>query len=217
MGPNMKRICIRVPAVGQHLLLKRLLAASILPCSPALAVLSISGYLEIGFLDLQSIILLSKQLTEVTLKQVRIAGPAYAEMWVGTTSSLRKLVLFNVDLSDSVFAEIVKHCPDLRHLEVNKCRYIGDESMQSVAVACPHLRELHLSDLQLTDVSVMAIGAKCAQLTHITLQHVNNLTDDSLVAIAAGCPNLTHFKGSYLGGSFGFTATGCKALTSACA
>jgi hypothetical protein len=141
--------------------------------------------------------------------------PGEALRWC---AALRKLHIVSPDDMTQTVRLLGAHCPELREFTVTSVIVTtgGCDSAALVALAqgCPRLSNLRL-DVQPADAVMVALGAHCHDLSHLSLSFTSNdtLTDVGLCALAQGCPKLRA-----LGGIFEppVTMVGITALATHC-
>jgi hypothetical protein len=74
----------------------------------------------------------------------------------------------------------------MRTLNLKACSTLEGQHIQSLSQACPFLRQLNLSDCNLTDESVIAIGC-CIKLKSLQLNGNQNVTTSALFQVALNC------------------------------
>jgi F-box/leucine-rich repeat protein 2/20 len=115
--------------------------------------------------------------------------------------------------ADKVKAEAVKNgCDDT----------ITDEGITHLAITCPGLTHINLSNTLVTDIAVTALATNCPGLKDVNLgscngkkgfaNHNGGVTDVGIAALADNCPNLVHIALS----STVVTDVGIVALASKC-
>ena len=101
-----------------------------------------------------------------------------------------------------------KHCPRLRSLRLSECKQVSDVGILQLSNHCTGLETLDLSRSELafkiTDVSLLALGERCHELTDLNLSGCTFLTDAGLDWLAGGCTSLTSLD---LSGLFKLTDT----------
>lgn len=107
-------------------------------------------------------------------------------------SSLRKIRLQNCSyVTDASIRAIGKYCLRLMELDLTGCTQVTDEA---IAALCqlPYLRSLGLSQTQITDHSLIAIGQSSFHYTlnEINLRLCEEITDDGFGFLLKNCPKL---------------------------
>lgn len=87
--------------------------------------------------------------------------------------------------------------PNLQHLDLTQCERISDEGVVKVAQGCPELRHISLAECNITDASILALGAAvdaqgsgCYHLETVRLAYCREIGDAALHKLARGCPNV---------------------------
>jgi hypothetical protein len=113
---------------------------------------------------------------------------------------LRSLTVTEIEMSNSTFVELGKHCPHLEYIYNSNCHGRWGAPVNNVGVAalaqgCPRLRHLDLSPLrrpvELGDAGAIAVAEHCASLTHLNLSFTG-VTDAGVVAVAKHCSLMEH-------------------------
>jgi hypothetical protein len=93
-------------------------------------------------------------------------------------------------LTDVGITNIVKHCVHLQKLELTSCTNITDESLLAIGAHCKKLISIALEhDFNISASGLMAL-TQCYQLQHLNCWYVYNVTDAVIVAFAHNCPDL---------------------------
>ena len=87
--------------------------------------------------------------------------PAVSRRWLGVCQMLRPAAIdltwavrgYRCAITDAGLAGLVLRFPNLRHLNLNRCRNVTDGGLTAVAAGCPNLQHLNLSGCKtVTDV-----------------------------------------------------------------
>ena len=105
--------------------------------------------------------------------------------------------------------DIAKQCPKLRALKLADCKHVSDVALLQISNSCTALETLDISRSELafkvTDVSMLALGERCHNLTELNVTGCHFLTDAGVDWLSGGCTSLTALQ---LGGLFKLTDTG---------
>jgi F-box and leucine-rich repeat protein 2/20 len=131
-------------------------------------------------------------------------------------NSLERLVLMHCDsLTDESLAVLVEGIDSevdvltnrpivpprkLKHLDLTRCRGIGDKGVKTLVGNLPELEGLQLSKCHaLTDSSLTDLLPTLPKLTHLDLEELEELTNATLQSLAAApcAPHLSHLSISY--------------------
>jgi hypothetical protein len=105
-------------------------------------------------------------------------------------SQLYHLDLHSTTLTNAGLRTITQTCRLLHHINIGCCDELSDAGIIALAQHCPQLKQLDVSELDLTDAAMTALASSCHLLRVLTIGRNNNITDVSILAIAAGCPLL---------------------------
>ena len=94
------------------------------------------------------------------------------------------------DVSDVALARLLDSCPKLEFSEIISFKR-GDQFCATVAEKYPTLKEIDLSDSDVTDVGVRGLAEKCKQLQSINLCDCQKVGAPGANALAQKCPALT--------------------------
>jgi len=141
----------------------------------------------------------SSLLKDLTLRGChRLTSSSIKEV-VRRSSSLEKLNLQGLAITDSLLVDITQYCLQLTSLNIASANPFGGNAITDVSalslVRLPQLRSLNLQgSSRLTDASIIHIARHCVRLERINLGGCSKITDMSLKAFAKYTPNLTHIS-----------------------
>lgn len=111
----------------------------------------------------------------------------------------------NFKIDDASFLELIKLCPNLTGISLNRCAMLTENSVPELIQHCPHLTYISLPGCTwLKDNSVIEIARSYPLLEIIDLSNCRDLTNNSLIRLAQSCPRLTNIN-----------CRNCKMLTDA--
>ena len=109
--------------------------------------------------------------------------------------SLKRFILDHPPLMRSEFDVLKYRCPKgsfQMYCQENTCK-VSDDGIIALVRGCPQLEIIHLNScMNLTSVSIAAIGACCPLLKSIDVGAAN--TGDAIAALAQGCPQLNTIR-----------------------
>ncbi|RHZ80451.1 hypothetical protein Glove_135g78 [Diversispora epigaea] len=91
--------------------------------------------------------------------------------------------------------EIARCCPKLLHMSLDTCKAITDRCISEIVRSCPKLEYIHFASicsLNVTGASVIEIAQFCPNLIYLNLSSHHHIKDISFCAIARSCVNLRH-------------------------
>ncbi|KAG6492387.1 F-box protein At1g47056-like [Zingiber officinale] len=202
------RACRRVTDLGMDVLadgcpsLRRLSCAS---CS-------------FGAAGLDAILQGCPRLEDLSIKRLRgLSNPPHQVVRLAVASSALRSICLKELYNGQCFDPLIAGSPNLRILKIIRCTGVWDSLLEVIAVKVPHIAEIHLEKIQVsdqglfalssclglevlrlvktpecTDAGVIAIANKCRHLRkiHIDGWRMNRIGDYGLMAIAKGCPEL---------------------------
>lgn len=105
-------------------------------------------------------------------------------------SSVRELELTDFyDISDQVFANLLRKLPNLNTLILRGCSKVGAETAHSIAEVSPGLEVLNLSNTSVTSASLATIVLVRPHLKVLKLAGIKNWTDATISNFLAALPN----------------------------
>lgn len=109
----------------------------------------------------------------------------------------KKLRCLNMDNANLVTLEgieaLCRNCNSLESLYLKGAR-IGDEEIETIARACPHLLSFRVGyrDLDVSPKSLRLLASSCPELRKVIIDDCNTFTDEHVTELASNCSGLTH-------------------------
>ncbi|CAG8768404.1 22118_t:CDS:1 [Dentiscutata erythropus] len=97
--------------------------------------------------------------------------------------------------------KIAKYCLKLLHLSLDACKAITDKCIFKIARSCPNLKYISLASLyrdsNIYSESVIEIARSCLNLVYLNLNGQPFINNESICIIARSCVNLQHLDLSF--------------------
>jgi len=167
----------------------------------------------------QSLILMARCSLSAQIERKRLESNQTETLSYTTTSVLNPSVVYlrGMNITDYGLKEFVQQYPSLRKIRIQNCSYITNESICIIGKCClrlmeldltgciqitdegidglrqlTYLRSLGLSQTQITDKSLIAIGQSSFHYTlnEINLRMCTEITDDGFLFLLKNCPKL---------------------------
>ncbi|RKP23218.1 hypothetical protein SYNPS1DRAFT_18958 [Syncephalis pseudoplumigaleata] len=103
---------------------------------------------------------------------------------------LQQLDICWTPIRDAALSPILYRCgANLRELSLSNCN-ITDVSVLAIAEWCRQIRKLDLSGTEVGDPGLLAVANACQELQWLSLSGCEMITDEAVVALRAGCARL---------------------------
>jgi len=108
-------------------------------------------------------------------------------------SRLKNLLKLDItccrNITNVSLAAITSSCTSLVSLKMESCSRVSSESLRLIGKCCPQLEELDLTDTDLDDKGLKALGA-CSKLSSLKIGICLKISDEGLTHIGKSCPEL---------------------------
>ncbi|CAH1769871.1 2661_t:CDS:1, partial [Entrophospora sp. SA101] len=92
---------------------------------------------------------------------------------------IRTLILDRSDgFSNIPIIEIARYCPKLLHLSLNSCICLTDRCITEITRSCPKLKHLELGDCSINNKAVEEIARNCTNLKYLSLEGCNGISEE---------------------------------------
>ena len=93
------------------------------------------------------------------------------------------------DISNRAVTSLtVLHGSTITHISVNGCTNISDSAVLQITRTCPQLRSLNIARCRVTDRGLLVALPSCINLTSLTIANLFDLTDVTLATILSAMP-----------------------------
>ena len=99
-----------------------------------------------------------------------------------------------VSISETFICSLATNYPNLKQLSILCMDEITDDSLCMLFTHCTHLTSVTLTDLCITDKSILTLLRCCPQLRDLTLTANPRLTDYCIQAIPTYCPHMQNLE-----------------------
>jgi F-box/leucine-rich repeat protein 2/20 len=184
---------------------------------PQLEILNVSWCRHMDAKGIKMVVLGCPKLKDLRAREISGFNNVEVAKAIFETNNLERLVLSGcVDLTDATFKTMIHGLqPEidiltdrpivparkLRHLDLNRCSQLTNQSVKVLGHLVPELEGLQLSGCtELTDAALEPILATTPRLTHLELEDLSELTNDILSKHLAKAPcatKLEHLSVSY--------------------
>ncbi|KAJ2781038.1 hypothetical protein GGI15_003337 [Coemansia interrupta] len=113
---------------------------------------------------------------------------------IGVSQTCRGLLRIDVHdslrLGDRCLIALGENCNDLKHVNIGGCIGCSDEGVIAMVHGCRVIEELDISTLNITDNSLIAVGANLLHLQRFFVDFCRQITDDGIKAVLEGSNGL---------------------------